>query len=534
MKRTMLAIALLLAASASATTVYVSQSGGVFSGGTACNGQTAVSIATFNASTPTADEHVYICGTLTTFLGVYGSGTSGHPIVVTWDSGARITLPYCNGWGSKCIDLGTNSYITLDGGIACGPGTACSTAEAGSPTGYPSGLTGIIEATANGSGLANQVTPVQAIASSGSNIEVKNIIIRNVYQHTSFADNTGGAGDVAGWQMSGVSNNLLHDSTIHDVSAGLNGNGGPTTNISVYNNYLWNINWGVAQGTTTGQTQSNWLIYNNHFGATANWDNSGNTYHHDRIFLYDNCSGCGNFSGVYIYNNLFDGPSGNSSTSQMYFGGGQQQNTYIFNNFFNNGGQSTHIDNALLEATGEATQTVWIYNNTVVGAGTSIDDQLCSIVQGHLVFENNASESCAALLLLQDGTYGTGPPTIVTLDYNAYGNGLSDIWQWSGHTSENTLAAWQTETGKEAHSSYTAGGLSLNSNGTPQAGSPVIGAAANLYSVCNGQPNPGLGALCYDMAGNPRPVSAAWDEGAYKYSTPSNPNPPSSITAVPH
>ena len=55
----------------------------------------------------------------------------------------------------------------------------------------------------------------------------------------------------------------------------------------------------------------------------------------------------------------------------------------------------------------------------------------------------------------------------------------------------------------------------------PTVNSPMLGTGShpgsNLYSSCNGQPNPGLGALCYDLAGFARPTSAAWDMGAYQY-----------------
>src|ERR1039458_8383908 len=53
----------------SAATTYVSQSGGTFSGGSACNGQTAESVATFNSS-QTASATYELCGVITTPLAV--------------------------------------------------------------------------------------------------------------------------------------------------------------------------------------------------------------------------------------------------------------------------------------------------------------------------------------------------------------------------------------------------------------------------------------------------------------------------------
>jgi len=264
-----LILALAWCATAHAATTYVSQSGGTFSGGTACNGQTAISLATFNGSTPSPGDHIYWCGILTSEPIIGGSGTSGNPITITFDTGARISIPVFTTIG---FNFGSHNYIVVDGGTPCGPGTTCYAAESANPTGYPSGITGIVEATASGTALAHQPGPCQAIWLAGSNVEIKNLIIRNVYQHTP-GDGHGGAGDYSGIYIGGAESNLLvHDSDIHDVSAGIQGGSGPAVGNTFYNNALWNINWGISQGTTTGQTQSNLTIRNNVFGSTANWD----------------------------------------------------------------------------------------------------------------------------------------------------------------------------------------------------------------------------------------------------------------------
>ena len=63
---------------------------------------------------------------------------------------------------------------------------------------------------------------------------------------------------------------------------------------------------------------------------------------------------------------------------------------------------------------------------------------------------------------------------------------------------------------------------SVGASCAPTSTSPLRGAGVNLYSVCNGQPNPGLGALCSDYLGVARPTSAAWDAGAIQYSSGTN------------
>src|SRR5208282_3200789 len=96
----------LLSLPAWATTLYVAQSAGTFSGGVACNGQTAVSLATANgsgfwgsgATQAGPGTTVYLCGTLTAStqavgLNVQNSGTSGNPLTILFDSGASLQSP---------------------------------------------------------------------------------------------------------------------------------------------------------------------------------------------------------------------------------------------------------------------------------------------------------------------------------------------------------------------------------------------------------------------------------------------------------
>lgn len=178
-----------------------------------------------------------------------------------------------------------------------------------------------------------------------------------------------------------------------------------------------------------------------------------------------------------------------------------------------------------------------------MGAGPAVEDANgtnCTTLQGHLTSENNAFQACATLVQIQNGTYGTGSPTIVLVDYNAYANGsTTNTWQDASGifyipsgTSPFIPTGWITYTGGEAHSFYNSSSLSLNSNGSPQSNSPVIGVGTNLYSVCNGQAIPGLGALCSDINGNARPSSGAWDMGAFNYAS-SGPAAPTNITVTP-
>ncbi|MGA8528797.1 MAG: hypothetical protein WB622_03725, partial [Acidobacteriaceae bacterium] len=73
--------ALAITPSANATTRYIAQTAGTFSGGKACSGQTTITPATFNNTTNAAGDVNYVCGTITVAanteaLIVNGSGTS--------------------------------------------------------------------------------------------------------------------------------------------------------------------------------------------------------------------------------------------------------------------------------------------------------------------------------------------------------------------------------------------------------------------------------------------------------------------------
>jgi hypothetical protein len=455
---------------------------------------------------------VHLCGTITTQFAIQSSGTSGNSITVRWEPGAKLSVPYCVSSGGSLpsggIDFQGNSYITLDGGTPCGTGTTCAANDAG---------TGIIEAIANGSGLANHQDGSALAMSNAVGVEVKNLIIRNIYQFTNSSDTYGGQTYAINLYGGTCHSNSVHDCTIHDAFAGLLGTCDQDNDLSFYNNNIYNVNWGFYHGTSLGHSQSNISIHDNNFGSVSKWDQINNNNHHDRLFLCTGGNGyAGSFNGVYIYNNLFNGTSGYSSTGMIYFGGGSQKNTYVYNNVFDDS-KGVNTMNALLELTGGDSVTAWVYNNTLIGAGIGIE-QVCVQLQGTAVFENNIATGCATLVQAKSGL------VFSSINNNTYGNAnAAQIFQSaSGYTNYASLAAWRTFTGGEAASTYTSGGVSLNSDGILKNGSPAIAAGANLTSL-------GIPSLNKDKAGIARPSSGAWDTGAYQYTTTQIQNPKSKI-----
>jgi hypothetical protein len=513
------------ASSAFAATVYVSQNGGTFKDGGACKGQATIPVGTFDASTPSPGDVIWLCGTLARTVHVGASGVEGNVITLNFDIGAAISLPVCSDptYGGTCLDLGSNSYITVNGGTACGPGTTCSSNDSG---------TGVIEATANGTGLANSTGNTTGINTGGSFITIENLIVRNIYQHTSSSDTSCCGGGSAPALFAVGSSNVMHDCTMHDMGTGWRQDG-TGNDISFYNNSLYNYNWGFQSGTYGTIIISNYLIHDNHFGSSLNEDDAEDHNHHDDIFIFGDTEDNGATNGLWIYNNLFDGDPGVDITGRIFLSGSHPYNCAIYNNVFVD---AVHgVANADIEVTGGTANGTTledtacaVYNNTVVGASiTNKQNTVAVQLQGLMTFENNAITNAAALLCAQNGSGGGKPATVVRLDYNAYGlgangtDGSGDNWQGPAGNF-NTLAKWQTYAG-EAHSTWTptggVPGLGLSATGVPLAGSPVIAAGANLSSLCMGN----LAALCLDTtaghtrAPGQRPPTGPWSVGAFEY-----------------
>ena len=110
---------------------------------------------------------VHLCGTFTAPAGSSGyltfqaSGTSGNPITLLFESGAVLTATY---WSGPVISVGANNYVTINGGT-----------------------NGIIQATANGTNMANHQDNGAGVDCGSvnicSDILVENLTIANLYVH---------------------------------------------------------------------------------------------------------------------------------------------------------------------------------------------------------------------------------------------------------------------------------------------------------------------------------------------------------------
>jgi len=471
---------------------------------------------------------VHLCGTFTgaagaSMLTAQGSGTSGSPIILHFESGAIFTAPY---WASNtgAINIGGLSYIVVDGGTPCGyiPGK-----------GAESPCNGVIQNTANGDSLTNQQASLGIYAQSCNYCEIKNLGIDNIYVHVQ-----GGSfnrQDTTHCILFSGTDFSIHDSSLHDNGFCVYANYHNDGYYKIYNNDIFNTDHGIVIAGAKFVLPAVY-VYGNHVHDFANWDCPDDGCHHDGIHVY-NGSG-GGVTNAYVYDNIFDGAMG-ATMNAMIFMEGTSQGTpwtqngtfYIFNNVIVT--QGSHSAVQLNNGTGNLlSNNTWLTSDHIPG-DQCFTYQNAGGTGSFTGIQNNAEYGCGQFES-SNGTMGFVGDISTQCDYNVYvnspGNG-SGIWHSAmTNVDTNSFSTWQGG-GCDTHGSYTpTGTLSLSSSYVPQAGSPVISAGANLSNICSGQPSLGLGALCSDATGAPRRTSGAWDDGAFSHDP--GPPPPTGVKAT--
>lgn len=473
--------------------LYIAQSSAGSANGSSC--ANAFAYTFFNTSGNwgagagkiSAGDTVHLCGTITSQLTAQGSGSAGNTITILFESGASLSQSACGSTG--CLNIAAKSYLTIDGGA-----------------------NGIIEATNQGTGLGSSSSYGIYGRSGISHVEIKNILIRNMYIHNGMSDNNGG-GTYCIW-MDGT-NNLIHNNVLHDCESGVTVEANSNNN-QFYNNTIYNCNWGIFEsGAASANSIHDEKLYNNEVYDFANWDTTADTFHHDGLFVSGN-SASTDVQNVQIYNNYLHGTSSSCSPSCM--------TAYIFTN------TATAIytyNNLIVANNGEFVNNAWIFhwansndiiaNNTVIG-GTASGSGGCiyGLSLTNATIYNNIASNCGVLMWMDSTTFSA-------LDNNLYqASSLSSKWR-IGSNFYSTLASWQSASGGDSNGVAQTGSLNLNASYYPLVTSSAVGAGSNLTSL-------GVTALDTDKASVARPPSSAWDIGAYQYVPP----PVGSSTAGPH
>jgi hypothetical protein len=513
--------------------VYIAQSAAGAGNGADCADAYAVTFFNSSSNWGTSSSKigpgttVHLCGTITApagssnYLVVHGSGSSGNPITIHFEANAILTAPY---WSGAVIDLNGSSYVTVDGGT-----------------------NGVIQATANGTNLANQQDGGICVnngtpQNSATNLTVQNLTCSNIYVDASVADN--GGGDTYGFDIWNTSNLVIQNNTIHDVKWAIRNSyavGSTYTNaLTLTGNTIYDMDhcYFMTDSNSSGSAvASGFYIYGNSCGSMTNWDNTADDNHHDWFHLNAN-STSSRFSNFFIYNNKNVGDVGANGNAGLFTNEGGQttanvSGVYFFNNIFVNT-STTHCfaDGFISWAEGGALTAA---NNTFIGRngscvnnGNSLSgDNGIAYESGSvsLSLENNIMQTMGSTFFYANGSQ----TSMTTANNNDYYTGGGWTWMSDGNTS--AFSTWKSWCSCDSSSTTSNPSLTAAYH-LPNSSSSAWQKGANLYQTCNGQPNPGLGALCYDASGVSRPSTGSWDIGAYEDSAGLQPQPPTGLTAA--
>lgn len=447
---------------------------------------------------------VHICGTITgtpgaTALTVHGNGAADHPVTILFEPGSVMTAPYWGGASGWCgvVDMCTGAitvngfnYITIDGGKS-----------------------GIIQNTANGTGLAYGHSSV-GVFIKGSNLIVKDLIIRNIYTNRGA---TSGATDINGHATAdihvdrGSTNIQINGNTLNDARAGIWADTfGSNTNF--FDNTIADHAWQIS---LSGSGTIN--VHDNDISDWTNWQYPPSTYHTDGIIVYGDTS----VLDAMIYNNYIHGDLGSAGPTGFIFctygvkGSGSGSACTIYNNLLVGTGYSATHDQGLYFHSGNGTNPLGphkIYNNTFVGFLYQIyaeSDATIDYTVKNNIFLGNG---------LQWYVEGNDSPLgNLTCDHNIYWGGRQyGAFSW-GTVSNGHFANWQGA-GHDLHGSNSNPNLGSTYHLTATSGAALT-IGANLSSLNMPTLNVGKASIVGindSNDGAPRSeTSANWPAGAY-------------------
>jgi hypothetical protein len=530
--------------SQAAQDIYVAQNQAGAGDGSSCGNAKAVSFFNAPGSWGTGANPIgpgttlHLCGVFTfplngSGLVVQGSGTSGNPLTILFEPGAILQSPAFEnnpGYGGGAIFSSGNSWIAIDGG----------TTLSGAPN-------GIIQNTDNGTTLNNHQWSLGVYAANCNNCQIKNLIIRNLYIHTSpndLNDMDGNNGLVISGSNWRVHHNILHDirwALVHGYNAG-------DTNNHIDHNEFYYVDHAITLSSASTGTATNDYVHDNYIHDYANWDTTNNMFHHDGIHSWNSAkmegaASWGSFEGLHIYNNRFDGDCGGNFNQHIFLEGGYDSiyrtpwttnfaspNAFVYGNFFRCADNPPRVHN-LFSVTGPAV----VFNNTAIGNAPDAGAGVFGIggpglggVSG-LPATNSVGLDVRNNLLSGENTLigGSTSDTWAHLpDHNFYGyytNSYNAFWGFGVDTSD--FNSWKSACHCDTNSAADPGPLSvIDRNGKPVAGSWLIGHGQNMFDAGYGLPGMGI-----DINGVARPAAGQgnWDVGAYQYFTGGDATPPS-------
>lgn len=509
-----------------ASDIFLAQSAAGAGDGSSCANARAISWFNATSSWGAAPgligpgTNIHLCGNFNdstpgdTLLTFQGSGTSGNPITLTFESGAILTNSAY--WGANgAIYIHNKNYIVVDGGA-----------------------NGIVQNTGDGTGLSyNHQSNGIAISGGGTGITIENLMIKNICQRsagdTGDSCSAGGGGtDSAAISISRSGSGSWSNITIqHNTIANgghtciwLNGSSSDSA-VTILKNSLSGCNWGIAS-----DDGANITINGNDItcvpGARCNWDDPSDANHHNGIFFFPQTA---NMPGVVISNNYIHdiggttnpgGGGAGTETGHIYFetkSGADIPGALIYNNLLTTSAGAYSPANAYIADREGATNTD-IFNNTIVESTSSASHEgSCIMGQMSPTIENNICVGMEVGIWLSNGA--TGVVSNYNDFYNLISNGRGTFITQDGSTSYPTLARWTAATGYDGNS--VSGNPDLTSFFLLNPGSAAIGkgtdlSTASVTGLSTGAPQT-FGAN-YACGSGCTARTSRWDIGAYEFS----------------
>jgi hypothetical protein len=485
--------------------IYIAQTAA--GGNTGVNCSNAHSITWLNTSgnwgtgadKVSAGDTVHLCGSFTTGLTAQASGSSGSPITLLFEPGAKFSTAVWSNTAGAIYGSG-KSYIIIDGGTD-----------------------GIIENTDNGSAAShgNSLPSVGIILENVSNIEIKNMTIRNIYHRTDTMDFSDGARAGSGCiYMSGGSNLSIHDCNLSWAGFIINLRVSLPNPIdwNIYNNTVTNCNTNMRVSFYANTTLDGLNIYNNTWNTGTAWEigDLSDPYHGECIHL-DAGAQTGYINNLKVYNNFF-GPEMVRRTAELFatalfFDEIPGNNHWFYNNVFHYHTGFDAGDGMLCRSSRQVGTGFKVYNNTFVyetagkmGIELGYSSNNDTEIKNNIFINTNAGIYCSGGLSLVNANQ---------VDYNVY----YGVTYWDNNGNWST---WHSTKGYDVNGSNGAN-PTLDANYVPTVTDTVAR-------------NKGIDLSAYfatDKRGNPRPIGAGtWDCGAFEYNAGQTPASPVGVRIV--
>ena len=467
---------------AKAADYYIADTAAGSGNGTNCSNADAIANLTWGTGNMVAaGDTLHICGTITNTLAIGASGSADNPITIFFENNAKFSKPLWGDIATAAIYATNKSYITIDGGT-----------------------NGIIENTANGTGLNNQAVSTGIRLQRASNFIIKNITIQNLYVRAADSDDRQ-RGIRAIWSIDTLGNNVIDNVRINFAEQGINfyNAGAAADGLIIKNCDISKVSTAIIVALGSAHDYSNVVIEDNHIYDLYYWDGcwgsctlSSEWHHNDGIHTWGNYGAGANKLQITIRRNIIGGDFGAHTTSWVYLTD-YTSDVMIYNNLLYNRAEPPSGGYVGLHTRGSANAK--IYNNTIQGYGTgnTKGTGIYHAASGAWTTDskNNIFDTVYVVTRITDTTASLTSNYNNIFNYSAAG-AVNDLqrslaqWQALGYDTPNTII--------NNPLFVSASDFNLQSN------SPAINAGTDLSEY-----------FTTDILGNPR--SGVWDIGAYEY-----------------